>query len=123
MSSNFDVSTYEQMGTESLIGLLIGLVIGIVCMWKIFTKAGRAGWKCIIPIYNTYNEFEIAGMNGWMFLLLLIPIVDIVIYIMLIFKFAKAFGKSTAFGFGLLFLTPIFLLILAFDSSTYVGNN
>lgn len=33
---------------------LVVAVVAIVAMWKIFTKAGEAGWKSIIPIYNIY---------------------------------------------------------------------
>ena len=29
-------------------------VLTLVAIWKLFVKAGRAGWKCLIPFYNTY---------------------------------------------------------------------
>lgn len=69
-----------------------------------------------------YTQFEIAGMNGWMFLLLCVPIVNIVIAIMLYVNLAKAFGKSTGFAIGLIFLNFIFTLILGFGSAEYVGK-
>ena len=40
---------------------------------------------------------------------------------MLTFRLAKSFGKGIAFGFGLLFLNTIFMLILAFGGAQYVG--
>lgn len=40
---------------------------------------------------------------------------------MLLFKLAKAFGKGTGFGFGLLFLNTIFILILGFGDAEYIG--
>lgn len=37
---------------------------------------------------------------------------------------AKAFGKSGAYALGLIFLNPIFMCILGFDSSVYAyGTN
>jgi len=36
-------------------------------------------------------------------------------------KLSKAFGKDTGFTVGLIFLSLIFLAILAFDKSTYLG--
>ncbi|MBR6029904.1 MAG: hypothetical protein IKP40_12540 [Clostridia bacterium] len=36
------------------------LVLGIVCWWRILTKAGEEGWKCLIPFYNFYMECKIA---------------------------------------------------------------
>ena len=120
----------DQLATGMLAGmavvyLVFCLVVGIISIiatWKIFTKAGRPGWQCLIPFYNTYVMFEIAGMNGWMFLLLCIPFVNIVISIMLVINLSKAFGKSSGFTVGLIFLPLIFMLILAFGKDQYVLN-
>lgn len=125
----YDVNSYTttsisagMFGSTYMITVLAIAVISIVAMWKIFTKANKPGWAAIVPFYNLYTEFEIAGMNGWMFLLLLIPIVNIIVAIMLYVNLAKAFGKSTGFAIGLIFLNFIFMLILAFSSAEYVGN-
>ena len=48
-----------------------------------------------------------------------VPVVNIVIGIMIIFDLAKVFGKGTGFGFGLLFLSFIFIPILAFGDAQY----
>ena len=96
-------------------------VLTLVAMWKLFVKAGRAGWKCLIPFYNTYCLYDIAWGNGWLFLLMFVPCVNVVVGIMMLFKLAKAFGQGTGFGFGLVFLNTIFILILGFGSAEYVG--
>ena len=104
--------------------LVIAIIVGIltiIATWKIFTKAGEKGWKSIIPIYNTYIFFKITWGNGWFFLLMLIPIVNFVIYIVTLWKLAKVFDKGVGFFFGLVFLEPIFTLILGFGSAEYVG--
>lgn len=105
-----------------VMGLGIALsILGIIAQWRIFTKAGEAGWKILIPIYNIYILFKIAWGSGWKFLWLLVPIANIVVAVMLSFKLARSFGKGTGFGLGLLFLMPIFILILAFGSARYIG--
>lgn len=118
-------NAYDVIMASFSIGyLLFALVIGvlsIVAFWKIFTKAGRPGWASIVPFYNTYCMYDISFGNGWLFLLTFVPCVNIVFGIMMLFKLAKAFGKGTGFGFGLLFLNTIFVLILGFDSSEYIG--
>ncbi len=96
-------------------------VLLIICYWKLFEKASEPGWACLVPFYNMYVMFKIAFGNGWKFLLLLIPIVNVVFAIMLPFKLAKAFGKSSGFGAGLLFLSFIFYPMLAFSDAKYVG--
>lgn len=124
-------STYgasaPQMSTGAMIAyIVIGIiacVIGIVAMWKIFTKAGEAGWKSIIPILNLYTLVKIADGNGVKFLLFLIPVVNFIFAIILNVKLAKAFGKGTGFAVGLIFLSFIFMLILAFGDAQYIGPN
>ena len=50
------------MVVYSIITIAIA-VLGIIAMWKIFTKAGKPGWAAIIPVYNLVVWYQIAGMN------------------------------------------------------------
>ena len=45
----------------------------------------------------------------------------LIISIVFVVRLAKAFDKSNAFAVGLIFLYPIFICILGFDNSVYVG--
>lgn len=117
---------YNNYGNSGLgfIGWLIYIVLIVFyvwCAWKIFVKAGKPGWAAIIPIYNILVELEIVGKPWYWLLLMLIPIVNIVLGIIITFRMAKVFGHGVGFGFGLLFLSFIFIPILAFDSSKYLG--
>lgn len=104
------------------IGIVI-TVISIAALWIVFQKAGEEGWAAIIPFYNKYVLYKITWGNGWYFLLLLIPIANIVIDIITKIKLAKAFGKGGGWACGLIFLYPVFLCITAFDKSiVYVGD-
>ena len=113
------LSPVEQ--TTTLITSLIIVVLTIVAYWKIFTKAGQSGWKSLIPIYGLYTLVKIVDGNGWKFLLFCIPFVNIVYYIIFSLGMAKAYGKGTCFGIGLIFLNALFTLILGFGSASYVG--
>jgi len=67
--------------------LLIPLAIFIAFIasyWVIYTKAGEAGWKCLIPIYNLIVLLKIINKPVWWIILILIPLVNIVIIIMII---------------------------------------
>ncbi|HML68237.1 MAG TPA: DUF5684 domain-containing protein [Clostridia bacterium] len=116
---NYDYSSMNSPGMMVL-SIVLG-IIGIVAMWKIFEKAGEPGWAAIIPFYNLYVLFKITWGSGWKFLLLLIPIANIVILIITMVKLAKAFGKGGGFAAGMIFLSIIFYCILAFDQSQYLG--
>jgi hypothetical protein len=97
------------------------IVIYLAAGWVVFTKAGEEGWKSLIPIYNLYVLLRIVGRPGWWLILYLIPIVNVVIWIIVSIDLAKSFGKGVGFAIGLILLTPIFYLILAFGDATYRG--
>jgi hypothetical protein len=97
------------------------IILTIASLWRCFTKAGHAGWKAIIPIYNLYIMLKIAGKPGWWLILLIIPIVNIVFLILTYVAFARSYGKGGGFAVGLILLSFIFFPILGFGSATYVG--
>lgn len=117
--SSYNVYANVSPATYAIYGI-VGIFV-LVCLWKIFQKAGEPGWAAIVPFYNTYVLFKITYGNGWKFLLLLIPIANIYFSIVAYIKLAKAFGKSAGFGVGLLLLCPIFMGLLAFGDAQYVG--
>lgn len=100
------------------IGILIVLLAGL---WNVFVKADKPGWAIFVPFYGNYCEFDIAFGCGWLFLLMFIPLVKFVVMILMYFKLAKAFGKGIGFGFGLLLLPVIFVPMLGFGSTKYIG--
>lgn len=125
MDSSYNYSTnYSSAQPLSPVVAIIYLavvVLIIAAMWKVFTKAGKPGWAALVPIYNVYVMLQIIGRPTWWLVLYLVPIANVIVSIIVIFDMAKSFGKSTGFGFGLLFLSPIFYPILAFGDAKYVG--
>ena len=157
MYSNYYGSYYGRGASGMIAGfgagasvlLLAIAVFSIVCMWRVFVKAGEPGWKCLIPIYNIYVFYKIAweakyflyvilgivlayvlmiiglgsnsgAMSGiGAFVMVILYGAIFVLSIIAMVKLAKRFGKSGGFAVGLILLNTIFLAILAFDSSTY----
>ena len=106
-------------GTTSVVGLIFYVIVAIA-LWKVFTKAGHAGWLALIPIVNLIFLIKIAGMSGWLVLLYIIPIVNIVMSIIVAMKLGKNFGKGGAFSFFLLWLFSfIGYFIIGFGSAQY----
>jgi hypothetical protein len=101
--------------------VLAVIVLAILPLWGIFLKAGEEGWKAVIPIYNYYVLLKVVGRPGWWLLLYLVPIVNFVIYIIVMNDLSKSFGHGAGFTVGLVLLNWIFLMILAFGSSAYRG--
>ncbi len=108
------------MGTIIVIYVALFVLI-IVSLWKIFTKAGKPGWACIIPIYNIIVLLEIVGKPWWWLLLMLVPVVNLVLAIWVLNLLSKSFGHEVGFTLGLIFLGFIFIPILGLGESKYVG--
>lgn len=109
--------------------LIIGLFFAAIfvffalVMWRIFEKAGKPGWASIVPIYNLVVFLEIVGKHWVWILLLLIPLVNIIAFIIISHRLSQSFGKGGDFTLGLLLLSVIFYPILAFGDAKYVGPN
>ena len=140
------ISSMMVLGGMYLIFAFVWWILQIIANWHIFTKAGEAGWKSLIPIYGDYVSYKIAwqtsyfwlnfilgillsyvsnaNLNESMFLSLIVILLKIaltVINIMYCVKLARAFGRGIGFAIGLILLQPIFLLILGFGSDQYYG--
>ena len=92
----------------------------IVCQWKLYSKAGKPGWACLVPIYQWVVLLEIVKKPIWWIILMIIPIVNVVILIIIMIELAKAFGKEGGFAVGLILLPIVFFPILAFGDAQYV---
>ena len=126
---------YTSLETSSSAGgmivymiiMLAVAVFSIVAMWKVFKKAGKEGWAALIPIYNLVVLFQISGIDPKKLFWFLLPFIgQIIVFVYLIMAYinlAKAFGKSSGFAAGLIFLNVIFMGILAFDDSVYSGTS
>lgn len=103
-----------------MISISILFIYGTILRWIIYKKAGKHGWAAIVPFYRQIVMYQICGLSPWLMLLWLIPIFGwiamLVIAIMKRFCLSNSFGKGALFGFGLLFLEPIFQSVLAFNS-------
>jgi hypothetical protein len=120
-TTNDNSGIWAALGAMWLLWLVVA-VVAIVALWKIFNKAGEAGWKSIIPLYNQYIILKIVGRPGWWLLLYFVPIVNIIISLIIAIDLAKSFGKSDLFGVVALWLFSLVgYLILGFGSAQYNG--
>ena len=62
----------------------------------LFTKAGEAGWKSIIPIYSFVVLLKIVGRDWWRVILVLIPIVGPIVWIILTLDLPRASAVARA---------------------------
>jgi hypothetical protein len=100
--------------------LVFGLAVFVLAgFWRVFQKAGKPGWACLVPIYNLVVLLQIARRPVWWLLLMLIPIVNLFVTLVVVVDIARAFGKGVGFGLGLFFLGFVFYPILGFSDARY----
>ena len=123
---------------------LVWAVLMVVANWMIFSKADEGGWKALIPIYTQYIMYKISWSPVMFAVVMILSLVSgflsssdnsilaivsmvaslasaVINGIILNIKLARSFGRGVGFILGLIFLNPIFMLILAFGSSQYQG--
>lgn len=124
-SSPASDAMFSAVGIGLLLAYLVFMVLIYVytslCLQAIAKKLGsKNGWWAWIPILNVLLMFELAGKPLWWFLLLFIPLVNIVIAVIAWMEIAKRRGKSAAYG--ILMLLPLInficMGILAFSNSS-----
>ena len=109
---------------ENIIELIVYLLIIIVTfagMWKTYQKAGVAGWKAIIPIYNMAVLSQIVKKPWWWTLLMLIPYLGIIWSVWVLNRLSKSFGKGIGYTIGLIILPFIFYPLLGFGKAEYTA--
>ncbi len=134
-----------QLGI-SVVFIIVGwMVLNIIADWFIFKKAKKPGWHCLIPILNTYDEYDIcwSGNMGILYTLLMfgsnmIPsdnnsamltfvagvlgIALLVIHMIQSLKLAACFGKSRLYGVFLFCFGGIARIILGLGDAEYIGR-
>lgn len=126
-----------------LLVLVIWYIVLVIANWKIFTKAGEAGWKSLIPFYSNYIMFKISWKGIMFWVMMAGSIIGVILSsfdnttlaaiggvvsfvfsllnIVNLHMMSRAFGHGIGFTLGLIFLNPIFMLVLGFGSSEYEG--
>jgi hypothetical protein len=67
-------------------------------------------WFAWVPVLNIYTAWKIAGKGAFSTVLSLIPVVNIVMYVLFCFRFSRACGKGRLYGF--LQLIPVVNLVV-----------
>ena len=149
------ITAIEAMEPEIVGGAVLGvtaifLTFGVIALIrylmqaigysKMYRKAGVAGWKAFIPVYNSYNNYKISwnvkmfvltialyilmGASNSTMLALQLAAGAAAIALMVVafkqnIKMAKLFGKGTGTGIALMFFPGITSLILGLGKAEF----
>jgi hypothetical protein len=98
-------------GPTFLLFIAVVYVYMSLALMTIATKTNTAnGWLAWIPIANLFLTLNIARKPVWWFILMLIPLVNIVVFILVWMGVAEARQKPN--WWGILVIVPLFGLIV-----------
>ncbi len=119
-------TTMETIGTDDETAFLAALVIflgiwGIMMLplhiyfaLTLMTTANKLGvknaWIAWIPIINFITLFQCASLSPWLFLLMFVPLVNIIVFVYAYMKIAERRGFES--WLGILMIVPIANLII-----------
>ncbi|NUU19191.1 signal peptidase I [Cellulomonas humilata] len=121
LATEVATTTAEVNPIPIVFSSLVGYLIGAFSVYGIFKKAGEPTWQAFVPFWNTIVLLKVVGKPLWWFVLLFIPLVNIVVLVLIWQALSTSFGHGAGFTVGLFFLPVIFLYILSYDSSAYRG--
>jgi hypothetical protein len=109
-------------GIGMMIILLAIVVLMVASIWMMFVKAGKPGWACLVPLYNIIVWLSIIGRPWWYLFFLVFPVTAVILWAIIVFGTARSFNRSILFVLGVTFLPFIFIPVLGFSSSDYIGG-
>ena len=74
------------------------------------------------PSSSSVEDTLIGGLSIGVIIITILSIALVVMWCIYLVRLAKCYGQSGGFAVGLILLYPIFILILGFGSSQYVGS-
>jgi len=103
--------------------LPISFTIPAIFAYKVFEKAGVEGWKTFIPFYNLYLWLKIIEKPLWWYIFLLIPFINVFVFMLMIVEMVKCFNKHGLLEQGIAAIFPfIYMPYLGFNhQETFVA--
>ena len=109
---------------EWIIIFLAFQIIYFLSTWKLFIKAGEKPIYSLIPFYNLIIMMKIIKRPKWWFILLFIPVINLLMAGVIIIEILRSFGKNSNLDtlIGLVSLGTYITYINYFGSVDYVKD-
>lgn len=118
----------DLVGLAFLCAMVVLTPLLLFAQWRMFEKAGKPGWASLVPFYQWWCWMEIIGLPGYFMFGLLIPILNLVLLVVWIYRIPVVFGRSSTWGCLCLlplvniFVFPLVYLSIGFGDAKYQGR-
>ena len=76
-----------------LILIPLSFTIPAIFAYQLFEKSGKPGWNTLVPFYNLYIWLQIIKKPLWWYIFLLIPFINVFVFMLMIVEMLKCYGK------------------------------
>ena len=101
-------------GVFASVTMLFSVLISLTCN-NIFKVMGKNKMQGYIPVYNLFNLLDIVNLNRMCFILLVLPLSNILMIYIILYRISIIFHTNKTFSVGLLVMPVIFLPVLNFS--------
>lgn len=101
-------------GVFASVTMLFSVLISLTCN-NIFKVMGKNKMQRYIPVYNLFNLLDIVNLNRMCFILLVLPLSNILMIYIILYRISIIFHTNKTFSVGLLVMPVIFLPMLNFS--------
>ncbi|MGN1372829.1 MAG: DUF5684 domain-containing protein [Candidatus Coproplasma sp.] len=116
---NFIEKVFPELAGQTLPVIIITLsvtlavyILIVAAEWKMFTKMGEKGWKCLIPVYNLYIMLKRCAKVSYLWQMIVGGVIIALIDILSYAKVIDAEITWMAIVFGLLQLAAIIWVLV-----------
>ncbi len=95
-------------GIFACITMLFSILVIVSCN-NIFKVSNKKIITLFIPLYNLLILLDIVNLNRWNFILLLLPVTNVFIIMIILYRLSIVFHTTKTFAFGLILFPVVYL--------------
>jgi hypothetical protein len=124
-------ATVMNDSVSLLTGVVSAVLVVVLYVWQslalsaLFRKAGEAGWKGWVPLYNLAVLLQLGGFSPWFIFIVFVPLFGVVALVVLLVIAFHRINRAFGLGAGMTVLAALLFLVWAsvvgFGSARWIG--
>jgi signal peptidase I len=83
----------HQILVDTYLAMYVAIALIVtISLWRIFDEAGLPVWPAVVPLYSIAVGYQLVGRRRRESLLLLVPVLNVYLYIRLMHEISLRFG-------------------------------
>lgn len=121
-----EASTMNELAKYIIVLLSVTLAYSLLVMIggrRIFKKANQKEVTVFYPILNLFTMLDITDTSIFLGVLFFVPLINIIVLSIMLYRLAKVFNSSPLYGIGLVLFPIMFYPLLAYSDKIYKSGS